>query len=94
MLFTDETKKPVYEMHPYTAPDGTRYPFDYPKDQIKGLVTVTETMPPEGCTKFIIDENNVQVWQTAPQEILDEIEEIKSVKAELEARLALLADSL
>jgi len=67
-LYTDSTKVPVYEGKKYTAPDGTLYPSNYPKNEIPGLVIVTEVARPSDpalvVTGFTIDSANKQVWTT------------------------------
>lgn len=67
-LYTDSTKKPVYGHEQYFAPDGTRYPSNYPKTEIPGLVLVTEVAQPVDANLVVtgstIDSANKQVWTT------------------------------
>ena len=68
MIYADKNLEPIRSNHPYTAPDGTQYPRNYPKDEIPELTLVTETPKPDddtlNVTGFVIDENHNQVWQT------------------------------
>lgn len=68
-MYTDETLIPIADNAPYVGADGTKYPANFPKDEIPDLHAVTETLRPgdtedEVVAGFIIDENFVQVWQT------------------------------
>ena len=69
-MYTDSRRIPVYDTQQYIAPDGTKYPWDYPKSEIPGLLLVTEVPRPENSIihGFSINEDLVQVWDFTPNE--------------------------
>ena len=68
MLYADKNLEPIRDGKPYTAPDGTQYPRNFPKAEIPSLTLVAETPQPDdpllNVTGFVIDEEYNQVWQT------------------------------
>lgn len=67
-MYTDESLMPIADNAPYVGADGTKYPANFPKDEIPDLYPVAEIQRPSDTdaavvTGFIIDENFVQVWQ-------------------------------
>lgn len=72
-MWTDANLKAIQEDDPYIAPDGTKYPHNFPKREIPGLIPVEETSPPDTDNKitgFEIKRTNglpMQVWKTEPQ---------------------------
>lgn len=67
-MYTDSTLQPIKDKASYISQAGINYPPDFPKDEIPGLFSVTETAPPDDATLFItgfiVDQNHNQVWQT------------------------------
>ena len=67
-MYIDSTLQPIADNAPYTAPDGTQYPWNWDKSTIPGLQPVTLTSAPTDptlqVTGFIIDGTYTQVWQT------------------------------
>ena len=92
-MYTDKTLKPVRKGDQYIAEDGTQYPHNFPKDEIAGLVKVTETERPTDplliVTGFVIDKNYVQVWETREKTVEEITSENKQAK--LSKRQAALA---
>lgn len=68
MLYTNENKDIIQDYAPYTAPDGTQYPANFPKGEISSLRKATETARPTDAslvvTGFHINDSFVQVWDT------------------------------
>jgi hypothetical protein len=68
-MYTDHTLKPIDDNAQYTSPgkDGTKYPPNWPKDEIPGLHKVILTDRPDNpgkvVTGFRIDEQFTQVWE-------------------------------
>lgn len=97
MLWTDSTLRPIYDNEVYTAPDGTKYPHNFPKSEIPwlsvvtevpALSVVTETPRPEDknivVTGFRINADHVQVWDTRLKTDQELFAEKKSSIRELE----------
>lgn len=68
-MFTDKRLFPIDDKQAYVGDDGTRYPGNYPKREIKGLFKVKETPRPIVdsslvVTGFYISEDHEQVWET------------------------------
>lgn len=70
-MYADKDKNPVQDKEAYVGSDGTLYPRNFPKSQIKELRKVTETPRPTGksihVTGFHIDNDFVQVWEVKPK---------------------------
>lgn len=83
-MFTDKRLVPVYEGQQYTAPDGTKYPHNFPRAEIPWLSPVTQIDPPDDpslvVTGFTINKNNEQVWTTREKSD-DEITQEKKADA-------------
>lgn len=62
-MYTDKNLQPIRDDAQYTDENGTRYPWNYPKDEIKGLFKVAETEKPEGAASFTINAQYQQVWE-------------------------------
>ncbi len=82
MYWTDNTLRTICDKDHYTAPDGTQYPANFPKENIAGLMQVIETPEPVNpalvVTGFSIDESHVQVWQTREKTADEVASELKS----------------
>ncbi len=68
MIYTDKNLQPIQEGQTYDSPNGTRYPHNFPRNEIPGLVIVVETPRPDDpnlvVTGFTINNKHEQVWQT------------------------------
>ena len=78
-MYTNANLDKIQDNAPYTSLiDGTKYPSNFPKDDITELEPVTMCDCPTGCfiIGWYIDETYTQVWDTRPytQEELDDIE--------------------
>jgi len=76
-MYTDSTLRPIYKGQEYTAPDGTRYPHDYPKNEIAGVFPIIERPRPTDkiVTGFEINSRYERVWLTrdkTPEELAAE----------------------
>lgn len=86
MLYTNNNLVPVKDDESYVDEDGTKYPYNYHKDEIPGLFVVTETEPvvPTGkvITGFHINSEHIQVWDLrdkTPEELAAEQEETRVI---------------
>ena len=75
-MYTNKDLEIINDNAPYTDSDGTKYPRNFPKDEIAELHKVTETERPVGelvVEGFHIDESYNQVWDVREktQEELD-----------------------
>lgn len=78
-LYADKNNKPVYPGDVFVDSQGTRFPSNYPKDEIKELSVVEETAMPADESKVVTGftiESGKQVWQTR-----DKTEEEKAAEA-------------
>lgn len=73
-MYTDITLKIVNDTDPYVDINGTQYPWNFPKNEISTLFSVTTTDQPTdptvNITGFVIQNINdayTQVWQTSPK---------------------------
>lgn len=80
-MYTDHTLQPIQDDQPYTAPNGTQYPANFPKANIPGLHPVTLAERPDDpalvVTGFAVNGDYEQVWQTrykTAEEITTELE--------------------
>ena len=70
-LWTDSTLKPIGDLDPYVATDGTQYP-NTPKDEIPGLTRVTEVACPGNPLLYapwviqMVSDVPTQVWTELP----------------------------
>jgi hypothetical protein len=76
-MWTNDALSIINDHEPYTAKDGTKYPWNYPKDSIPGLYPVTLTPRPDdgdyAVTDFSINQDHVQVWDAV---VRTEVEKI------------------
>ena len=81
-MYTDSTLQPIYDHQQYTSENGTQYPANYPKAEIRGLFLVTETPRPDDpylvVTGFTINSQRIQVWQTREKTEEEHFGELKS----------------
>lgn len=67
-MYADPSFNPVNDADQYIAPDGTKYPYNFPKASIPTLTPVTSTARPTDptliVTGFTIDGTYTQVWHT------------------------------
>ena len=64
-MYINPDKEIVHDKQSYTAMDGTKYPANYPKDEITELTKVKTVAAPDGkvVAGYSIDKNNNQVWE-------------------------------
>lgn len=84
-MYIDKEGAIVHDGEQYTAPDGTRYPGNYPKGEIAGLTKVREVAKPAdpavvvtGSTVENAGGGYIQVWQTRPKTIDELVEDVRS----------------
>lgn len=70
-MWTDSTRSVINDRDPYTAPDGTQYPGNFPKEDIPGLSRVIQTPAPDPALFYVagfsIDADFRQVWDATPK---------------------------
>jgi hypothetical protein len=97
-MYIDSERKIVREKDNYTSPTGHKYPKNFPKDEIPGLVKVTEVekpTPSDGkiITGFHVNEENVMVWEEvdapAPDPINQAEETLQKILREREDKYRL-----
>lgn len=72
-MWTDAALKIIEDGEPYISPEGTKYPRNFPKNEIPGLIPVEKVDLPQTKDKVIgfeIQRTNglpVQVWKTEPK---------------------------
>ena len=65
-MYLDPQKKIVHDNNAYTASNGTKYPANYPKDEISELTKVKTVVAPDGKVVggYVVDASNNQVWES------------------------------
>lgn len=54
-MWINQAQQTVGDNEPYTAPDGTNYPYNFPKNEIPGLTKLPEVQPPEPTPQELAD---------------------------------------
>ena len=88
-MYTNDNLDIIQDNQAFTHIDGTKYPSNYPKDEVAGLYPVTLTDQPTGdivITGFHIDANHNQVWDYRSKTAEELLSEKQSLINQIEAK--------